>query len=282
MKKMIALMLCFLLLMGCAVSVSAADTTKVEIIADKAEAKPGDEITFEVRIDGSETCKSIGIALQYDKTVFEIKEGKCGLENATLSIFDESVGFAYLFQDGVVPEGTVGTFTMQVKEGAVNGETEVSGQLAVKSGDKTIPAELTAAGVTITDGAAEKPTEKPTEKPDASTDTAQKVPAQTEPHKQPGGIQPQKQTGQEKPQKQETHVIPQPSVSEQETEPQVQPETPKQEQPAVNIQPETEQESPTGLPVLTELLIAAAVLIALISALVVCLVLLAKRRKNRL
>ena len=116
MKKMIALMLCFLLLMGCAVSVSAADTTKVEIIADKAEAKPGDEITFEVRIDGSETCKSIGIALQYDKTVFEIKEGKCGLENATLSIFDESVGFAYLFQDGVVPEGTVGTFTMTARQ----------------------------------------------------------------------------------------------------------------------------------------------------------------------
>ena len=89
MKKLIALLLCVVLLLACAVSASAAGTTAVEIIADKAEAKPGDKITFEVRIDGSEECTSFGIALEYDTAALEIVDGKCSLDNATLSVFDK-------------------------------------------------------------------------------------------------------------------------------------------------------------------------------------------------
>jgi len=277
MKKLIALLLCFVLLLACAVSVSAAGTTTVEIIADKAEAKPGDEITFEVRIDGSETCKSLGIALQYDKTIFEMKEGKCGLENATLSVFNESIGFAYLFQEGIVPEGMVGTFTMWVKEGAVNGTAEVSGQLAVKNGNTTIPSELTPAGVTITGGA----TEQTEGKSDASTDTAQKIPAQAEPQKQPGGIQPQEQTQNEQPQPQQNDAELSPAESEQEAAPQMQQEAPEQEQPATSTQSVTAPETSAMASLPTELLIAAAVLLLLVVALVVCLVLLAKRKRSR-
>ena len=93
MKKLIALLVCLTLLLAHAVTVSAAETTTVEIISSVSEAKPGDTITFDVQIQGSEKATSFGIALQYDKTVFEVVEGKCSLENAMISVFDEEKGF---------------------------------------------------------------------------------------------------------------------------------------------------------------------------------------------
>lgn len=273
MKKLFALLLCGCLLFACAVSVSAAGTTTLEIIPSATEAKPGDKITLEVIIDGSDECTSFGFVLEYDTAVLEIVDGECSLKNADISSFDkEKGGFAYLYKDGVVPEGKIGTVTVKVKEGAGNGTVGLSGQLAVKKGSTTIDSSVKPANLMIAEG-----TEQST---DAPADTQQQtVPAQTEP------------------QEQVEVVTTQPAASES----QAQPEAPQQNEPAAESQPAAESETvPEAVPEAVpesapqtapqtdaklsptaELIITLVMLAALVAALIALLVTLCKRKKNK-
>ena len=273
MKKLIALLVCVTLLLVHAVTVFAAETTTVEIVSAVSEAKPGDTITFDVQIKGSEKATSFGIALQYDKTVFEVVEGKCGLENSMISVFDEEKGFGYLFQEPVAPEGAMGTFTMKVKEGAVNGTFEVSGKLAVKKGNETIPSAVTPANITIQGGATSQPTTQPAVQPGASSATVQQTeaartePPQVEPQAEEDSVQPENNVTVE------TTVTTRPAA-----------ETQENLENSQQVQTETESEPLTGSEetnVTAELLIAVGVLIALIAALIFCLKKLSKKKKHK-
>ena len=149
MKKAISILLLLLLAGMLAVPAMAAEVTQITITSSAAEAKPGDEITFTVTIDGGESCRYYGLILEYDASVYEMQNGECTVKGAMFSAFDPERGFVVLNNKERVPEGTVGTFTMKVREGAVSGNAAVTGVSSVKTGDEAKESAVTGANVKI-------------------------------------------------------------------------------------------------------------------------------------
>ena len=263
MKKLLMLLLCISLLLSCGISASAAGTADVQFAAASTEAKPGDKITLEVTVSCSDVCTSLGLSLEYDSSVFEVVKGKCGLKNGMLSIFDKERGFAYLYPNGVTPNGTLGTVTMKVKENAPAGVYEVSGQFSAGNDDKSISASVTGVSITVKESSAKQ---EPT----------QAVTTQTEPQ---GQQEPQEQTGVTQAPEEENQVIPQNPAPETEKKPTAQTNSHGQEIITIGANPETETQTTGANTSLVELMIAVAVLILLGAALVTYIVRISKRKK---
>lgn len=272
MKKLFALLLCLGVMLSCAVCVSADNVTTVEIISPVEKVTPGEEITFEVHISAEEACSSFGIVPQYDHTVFEIVDGRCKLGGATLRVFDPEKGFAYLFEEGTVPNGLVGTFVMKVKENAPTGSAQIEATLAVKNASETIPGALIPAQVRVVAGVTEQNPEelKPAETVPSTENAAVNENTQnTEPAK----------VVQEK-------VAPVETVPEQTTvketgatKPEAETQPKQTEAPAAQPAPAQKPAEEKSVP--TELIIAVAVLAALVGALIFCCVKLSKNKKAK-
>lgn len=172
MKRWIALLLCLLLAGAAVVSAGAEGSTVFEIVAEKTEAQPGEELTFTVTVQSTDACKSYGLLLEFDSAVFEVVGGECTVEGALLKTFDPDKGFAVLLEEEAVPGELLGTFTLRVKEGTASGETVISGVASAKNGDETIPSEVVPVSVTVSGGgAAEDTKDTDREDPTQPTDT---------------------------------------------------------------------------------------------------------------
>lgn len=161
MKKWICLLLCLLLAGTALISAGAEGPMVFEITAEKSEVLPGDELTFTVTVQSTDTCKSYGLLLEFDSAVFEITGGECTAEGALLGVFDPEKGFAVLLENAGVPGQSLGTFTLRVKENAPAGETVVSGSSSVKNGDDVIASEVKSATLTVSGSAAPEETGAP-------------------------------------------------------------------------------------------------------------------------
>ena len=147
MKKLAAILLCVLLACALVVSVQAAGNTSMTITPETSSVQPGQEVAFTVTVTGTEVVTQYGLMLTYDTSVFELTGGSCTVEDAT--IYDFNNGFAVLYSPAKVPSGTVGTFTLRVKEDAALGDTTVSGTPAAKNGVLTLASSVTGAKVTV-------------------------------------------------------------------------------------------------------------------------------------
>lgn len=271
MKKLFALLLCLGVMLSCAVCVYADDVTTVEIISPVEEVRPGEEIMFEVYISTAEACSSFGIVPQYDQTVFEIVGGECTLDSATLSAFETEKGFAYLFEKATVPNGLVGIFVMKVKENAPIGSAQIEATLAVKNASESIPSTLIPAQVSVVTGAAEQNPEgsKPTETVPATEAVAEK---ETEAAQDKAPVKVVQDKVAPVP---EQITVTETSATQPEAETQPKQTEAPAAQPAVPQQPAAEKTVPT------ELIIAVAVLVVLVSALVFCCIKLSKNKKTK-
>ncbi|MBQ2855065.1 MAG: hypothetical protein IJE81_06285 [Oscillospiraceae bacterium] len=172
-RKTIVCLLSILLIGILTLPVSAAEPVSFTICASADSAASGNEIEFEVTVSSNTACTSFGLILNYDTSVFEITGGTCTMSDSLFSVFDAEKGFAYLFDNPSIPNGTIGTFTMRVKDSAPNTSTAVSGITSVKNGSDSISSELIDAAVRIYGSGA------PTQiKPDGNTSIPQK---QTQP-----------------------------------------------------------------------------------------------------
>ncbi len=149
MKKIVALLICVLLVAALAIPVFAADDTVVTITPNKATVAPGEEVTFTVTVSGENAYNAFGLLLKYDKTQFEIVEGKCTVGHAATSQFSAKRGFVLAFEEPEAFEGTVGWFTLKaIAECPV--EAVVNATPSVKNGGTTIAASVGAGVVSIT------------------------------------------------------------------------------------------------------------------------------------
>lgn len=137
-----------------AVPAMAEEVSQIIITASSTEVKPGEEITFTVTVDGAQSCRYYGLMLEYDASVYEMGSGKCTVTGAMLSAFDPERGFVVLNSSEQIPQGTLGTFTMKVREDAPAGNAAVAGISSMKTGDEAIPSEVIGANVEIRDSAA--------------------------------------------------------------------------------------------------------------------------------
>ncbi len=123
-----------LLLAVLAMPVLAAET--LNIVADRESAEPGESVVFTLRIEGSLNCTSIGLIPAYDDQVWELTEGACLAESASLKDFSLTDGAVMLFTEPEKLTGDVVTFTLQAKKDAPGGSTTVTGEVAAKNNDR--------------------------------------------------------------------------------------------------------------------------------------------------
>ena len=155
MKKLIALLICVLLVGNIVVGALAAENNTFTIKADKTSLKRGDVVTFTVTYSGTDVAKSLGITLSFDSNVFELVPGSGTVDPALSSISfarfnDSNKGFVAMLNSAMAYNGPIGTFQLKVKADTTTfGNAAVSGTPSVKNGSVTIPANVQPAAVSV-------------------------------------------------------------------------------------------------------------------------------------
>lgn len=117
MKRLLSLVFTFLVVLCILPSESFAKSPKVTLSASQTNVRPGDTVTFTVKVEGCET-KSLGIIPEYDKDIFELVSGEWLIGGAILSDF--SAGCAVIAYTAFRSfEGDIFTFTLKVPENAI-------------------------------------------------------------------------------------------------------------------------------------------------------------------
>ena len=148
MKKLLSFLLSICLICVMIPAAHAAGSVSLRVSASSATVGRGDTITFTVSVSGSGAVTQYGLQLQYDSSVFEMVSGSHSVSGAQFAEFHPSRGFAVLYGSATVPSGTVGTFTLRVKDSAPFGSYTVGGNGSAKNGTEDVSA--SASGVTIT------------------------------------------------------------------------------------------------------------------------------------
>ena len=179
MKKLLAAMLCMVLVLSCSAAAFAVEKPTFTITPETVEAAPGDTIEFTVSIETEDKCRTLGLIPQFDASVFEIVEGEAILDNALISTYAPDRGFVFLFAAAVKPKGEILTFKLKVRDTAPAGTYEIDFKVSMKDKDASIETEVEPAKITVVrlvsdPTAPPKETEKPTEPPKA-TEPAEKT-----------------------------------------------------------------------------------------------------------
>lgn len=114
MKKSVTLFLCLLLALSMAVSVWAAGT--VSVSADKSSVQQGGTVVITVSVDQLENCKSGGVKISFDDTVFERGSNEWLLTGTAIADANGNAVFAY--SDPQTVSGGIYRFALTVKSGA--------------------------------------------------------------------------------------------------------------------------------------------------------------------
>ena len=149
MKKLLTFLVSVCLVCALIVPAHAAGSVSLRISASSSTVSRGDTVTFTVTISGSGDITSYGLDLSYDTSVFEMVGGSCTVSGAALSDFTPGSGFVVAYRDPTTPSGTVGTFTLRVKDSAAFGTYSVGGSAAAKSGSDSVSASASGASVTV-------------------------------------------------------------------------------------------------------------------------------------
>lgn len=149
MKKILTVALSLLLLAALAVPALATETAQMTISASQNSAKPGESITFTVKISAVDDCRSAGIVISYDTSVFEYVSGKCLASGAAMSDFSGGTG-VLAFSEGATLSGNIFQFTLKVKSSAAASSYQVSGSPSVRTGEGEISCGISSAYVSVT------------------------------------------------------------------------------------------------------------------------------------
>ena len=97
MKKLVAILLCIMLLCSFAVPVSAASPTVIKLAADKTTVAKGEKVTFVISVSGSNLYTSLRATVNYDTDVFKFSSGKSLLPSDRW--FGSSMGNVFVYAD---------------------------------------------------------------------------------------------------------------------------------------------------------------------------------------
>ena len=189
MKRIVAILLCLILMGTLALSASAAGSAHMSLSSSASTVYRGDSFTITVSLTNDQPVSNGGIVLSYDSSVFELTGGSCNVSNATLAeVSAANGGGVFLLQSDAVVSGTIFTINMKVKSNAASGSYTISGtpNLTVQEGGEKVSASATVDSVTVTvDGGETQPTEQETTaattEPAQSTATEPSQSATTEP-----------------------------------------------------------------------------------------------------
>ena len=149
MKKLLSFLLSICLICVMLPTAHAAGSIYIDVSASASSVGRGDTVTFTVTVSGSGAVTQYGLQLSYDASVFEMVGGSHSVSGAQFAEFNPSRGFAVLYGSATTPGGTVGTFTLRVKDSAPFGSYTVSGNGSAKNGTEAVPASASGASVTV-------------------------------------------------------------------------------------------------------------------------------------
>lgn len=148
MKKLFYMLVCVLLVAMVAVTVFADGSAEMTIGASESTVYREDTVSFTVTISSVEDCRSAGIALSYDKNVFEFVSGKCSLTGTALANFSDGTGvFAYSSAKAV--SGEIFTFQLKVKSDAALGDYSITANGSTRNSDGAIPTTVNPLSITV-------------------------------------------------------------------------------------------------------------------------------------
>ena len=128
MKRIVAILLCLILMGTLALSASAAGSAHMSISSSAGTVYRGDSFTLTVSLSNDQPVSNGAIVLSYDSNAFELTGGTCSVSNATLSEVSPSKGGGvFMLQTDAVVSGTIFTINMKVKSDAAFGSYNISG-----------------------------------------------------------------------------------------------------------------------------------------------------------
>lgn len=168
MKKVLSLVLLFIMMMSIMGTVNAAFTCNVSMEMEKTEFKKGDEFTVDINISNIQSERgviSLGATLEYDKdslTLVSMK-GQNGWEDPSVgSTYNEANGKIAITRNGLGKNNeTIFKITFKVKEGAKKNLLVTLKNISLADGTSPLSVKQVYKNITIQDGT-DNPVPKPT------------------------------------------------------------------------------------------------------------------------
>lgn len=135
MKKLLICIVALLLVLTLGAAALATVSVQMTLTPDKTEVLRGETVTFTVSTAQMESCRSAGVAVFYDTSVFSFVEGKCLVSDADLSGFEVTNGIpSGVFAYGTAKPlaGEIFSFTLQAKKNAPLGASDVSVRVSAR------------------------------------------------------------------------------------------------------------------------------------------------------
>ena len=180
MKKVLSLVLLFLMMMSIMGTVNAAFTCKVSMQMEKTEFKKGDEFTVDIKISDIQSERgviSLGATLEYDKDSLTLvkMEGQNGWESPSVgSSYNEANGKIAITRNGLGNNNeTIFKITFKVKEGAKKNILITLRNITLADGTSPLSVEKVYKNITIQEGT-DNPVPNPT--PDDEGNTLPVIP----------------------------------------------------------------------------------------------------------
>ena len=127
MKRIIAILLCVMLIGALAMPIAAAGA-HMSISSSNSTVHRGEAFELTVSLSNNEPVSNGAIILSYDTSVFELTGGSCTVSDATLAeVSAANGGGVFMLQNDAVVSGTIFTINMKVKSDAAFGTFSISG-----------------------------------------------------------------------------------------------------------------------------------------------------------
>lgn len=148
MRKIIALFVLVMTLAALALPIYATDSATMSVSAGSSSVSRGETVEFTVRMTAVEDCRSAGIILNYDSSVFEFVSGNCTVAGVSMSSFSNGTG-NFAFSSGTSVSGTVFTFRLRVKDNAPFGSYTVGGSGNARDSAGSIATSVSGTKITV-------------------------------------------------------------------------------------------------------------------------------------
>ncbi len=138
MKKIFAMVLCIILMLSLSVTAFAAGT-EVTLTPSATSVTQGENVTFSLAINGTDSYKSMSLTFKYDSKAFEIVKGEWKVQDSVLADVNTEKNIAAVALKAATNKaGEVFTFVLKAKADAEISSQTVSVDYVVKNGSTEV------------------------------------------------------------------------------------------------------------------------------------------------
>ena len=150
MKRIVAILLCLILMGTLALSASAAGSAHMSLSSSASTVYRGDSFTITVSLSNDQAIGSAGLVLDYDSSAFEIlAESECTVENAVFVDVGNDKSSTFAVQPDAVISGTIFTLKIKVKDTASFGNYSFGGTARVECAGSAINCNISGTTVAV-------------------------------------------------------------------------------------------------------------------------------------